>query len=312
MRRDARMKLDLFKKDPAKFRSQFMQGEAFQELSDQEIEDQLRSQATADSKTLKAMRQMGGGNLDSLTDEQIKKNSELQLKMFNDNPKTARKRMEEQNPQVKQLTDDQLRMQLETMASMSAADIRSMQKMAAGGGMPQIDPNDPNATKMSMDRMNDMSPEQLSAMFKMQRDMFKKDPVAFKKQMPQFASMPDSMIQSQLDTMADMPPENLKFYLNASNTFLPYLNMLKEPLDKISGGRGAQILSAIALFLVMVIVYYLVGFLIKILGMVFPTTFGTSGAVETTIQDRSAATTGGGVEQVDLNVDDEFFQQDDL
>lgn len=315
MRRDARMKLEAFKKNPAEFRAQFLQSAEFASLSDSEIEDQLRTQATADSKTLKALRQGGAGmDLSSLSDEQLKKNSELQLKMFNDNPKQTRQRMEQQNPQLKNMTDDQLRMQLETVASMSPADIRAMQSMNAQGMAQGLDPNDP---QQSLDKLNDMSPEQLSAMFKMQRNMFRQDPIKFKQAMPQFANMPDSMIGAQLDTMADMDPQHLKWYLNATGSITPWINRIREPLDRISGGYGTHILSLLALLLVLLVMYFLVGFLWRMLGWVFPTTFGSS-LGKAQVKEAMGSAQGGDftapVQQVDLDVedDDAFFQQDDL
>lgn len=319
LRKEARMKLEAFRKDPAAFRAQFLKDQP--DLNDEDIETMLEQQANADAKTLRQIRNAAmGGNVDlnAMSDDQLKSNAELQLKMFKKDPKKFRKQMEEKNPQVKDMSDEDIMFQLETLATMSAADVRSMQAMAGGGGgampAPSAAGGQPN--------LDNMSGEQLKAMFKMQRDMFKRDPKNFRKMVPQMASLSDSMIQQQLDMMADMSPDNLKLYISTTSRFSGVLNAVKEPLDRISGGRGGQILSFLAMVVIAILAYLIFALLYRLLAYLFPTTFGYSAASTTTAgaafaggaaggQAEPAAAKGVGV-QVEVNVeDDAFFQENE-
>jgi len=323
LRRDARVKLDMFRANPTSFREQYLKDQA--ELTDEDIEKMLEQQANADSKTLKQMRAAAlGGNVDvsSLTDDQLKQNAELQIKMFKKDPQKMRKQLEQQNPQVKNLSDDELLFQLESLASMSAEDIRAMQKMSADGGAGLSAAN----AGAAQQKMEDMTGEQLQRMFRMQRDMFKRDPKNFRKMVPQMASLSDSMIQQQLDLMADMSPDNLKMYISTTSRFSGVLNALKEPLDKISGGRGQQILAFLAMVVVTILAYLFFMVVFRLLAYMFPTTFGYSGASAGASSGAGAAfaAAGGAAAggqgaptaptgvQVEVNVeDDAFFQEND-
>jgi hypothetical protein len=320
IRKDARAKLELFRKDRAAFRAQYLPDQT--ELSDDEIEQSLEMQANADAATLKAMRNASknGGNMDlsSLTDEQLKTNSEMQLKMFKKDPKKFRKQMEDKNPQVKQMSDEELLFQLETLANMSAQDVRSMQSMAAGGGAPSATASG-GPGLATTPNFDNMTGEQISAMFKMQRDMFKRDPKAFRKMVPQMASLSDTMIEQQLNMMAEMGPDNLKTYIGATTKFSNVLNKIKAPLDRVTGGRGQLVLSGLALMLVTIILYYVLSLVFRLLTYLFPTTFGYMAPATTGAAASASGVGGGGATagsghgvQVDVAVeDDAFFQEND-
>lgn len=313
LRRDAKSKLDLFRADPEEYRKQNL-SPAQQDVSNAEIEANLVKQATAkDGNELRTMR--SEEMMAALTDDQVKENALLQLKSFNENPKKFRKMMGEQ---AKQLTDEDIRAQLEMMCKMSPGDIRAMQQMskapgAAGPGTTTPTPED------AQKRMESMSGEQLSAMFKMQRDMLKRDPAQFRRMMPANATMgmSDEALLTQLNTMAEMDPDSLKQYMSLTSQFTGYLSLVKDPLDRMTGGRGNYVLMFVAMCLCLLLMYVFSMAMFRILAFLFPTTFGgASTAVATTgttaVQAAAGAAGANGFVQNEVVLEEEeFFQQND-
>jgi len=318
IRENARKQLEAFRKDPVAFRQQFFADQA--SLSDQDIQDMLEMQINADDDMIRAMsggsKKMGDIDISSMSEDQYKKNAELQLKMFKANPKKVREQLEKQNPEVKNMSDEQLVGQLETMATMSKKDIEDMAKyakamQAPGGAGPQAG----GAPNLAM--MENMSGDQLRAVFRTQRDMFKRDPKGFRKMVPQMAALSDEQIQSQLDMMADMDPSYIKMFISVQQRFGNVFARIQGPLDSISGGRGQQIIGVVMLIVGLLVVYFLGLLLYRLLGLMMPTTFGYSSQSAPQTQGSSYASEsaqaapGAGV-QVEVDVDDDAFFQEDL
>jgi hypothetical protein len=73
--------------------------------------------------------------------------------------------------------------------------------------------------------MEKMTGEQLSGMFKMQRDLLKRDPAKFRSMMPPAAqAMSDDMLLTQINAMAEMDPSSLKSYMSMTNRFGSVVN----------------------------------------------------------------------------------------
>ncbi|KAH9257300.1 hypothetical protein BASA81_004457 [Batrachochytrium salamandrivorans] len=310
LKRDAKAKLALFRTDKQAFRNQ-LGSQLPAGVTDEEIEASLVAQAEA--KTGQALREMRAKEaMATMTDEQLVNNTKMQLKMFNDNPKQFRKQM---GPQAASLTDEDIRNQLEMVSKMSGTDLRNMQEMqkaGVGNGGAGINPAQAQQT------MENMSGEQLSAMFKMQRDLLKRDPVQFHKMVPQGNSlgMSDEALLTQLDTMANMDPDSLKQYMQMTNQLQSYVQVVKGPLDKVTGGRGNYVLAFLAMVLLLILTYFMSIAAGKLLAWLFPTTFGVGAASAASaatavplVQDQAA-----GFPQNDVILEEEFFQasNDDL
>lgn len=312
LKRDAKAKLALFRTDKLAFRKQL--GSQLPEgVTDDELEASLVAQAEA--KSGQALREMRAKEaMASMTDEQLVSNAKMQLKVFNDNPKQFRKQM---GPQAESLTDADIRQQLEMVTSLSGAELRNMQEMrkaGSGNGGGAINPAQAQQT------MDGMSGEQLSAMFKMQRDLLKRDPAQFHRMVPQGNSlgMSDEALLTQLETMAEMDPASLKQYMQMTNQLQSYVQVVKGPLDKVTGGRGNYVLAFLAMVLLLLLTYFMSVATGKVLAWLFPTTFGlastsaaTAASVSPLAQDPAAA---AGFAQSDVILEEEFFQaaNDDL
>ena len=316
IRENAKKQLEAFKADPEGFRKQYFPDS--DTLTNEDIEEMLNQQANADAATLEMLRSGGSGgagkgmDLSNMSEEQFKKNAELQIKMFKSNPKRVREQLEKQNPEMRGMSDEQILFQLETMASKSKKDLEEMTKMAKASGM---GPGGRSASMTTPPNMDNMTGEQIKAMFKTQREMFKRDPKAFRKVVPQMEGMSDEAIQTQLDIMADMDPNMLKVLMSFQSRLGGVYNTVKGPLDRISGGRGQQIIGFVMLTVLFLVFWYLMSWFFRLLAYLFPTTFGYSSTAGQTAPQAAAAAagaTGGAVHttQVEVNVDDDAFFQD--
>lgn len=309
--------LEAFRKDPKAFRRQYLPDA--DSMTDKDIEEMLESQANADAETLRAAARGNAGprDLDSvdfskISEEQYKKQAEAQIKMFKANPKQVRAVMEKQSPEVKNLSDTELLNQLEMAASMSKKDMEEMSKMAKqmrAGGQSGGAPAAPN--------FDNMSGEQIQRMMRAQLDMVKRDPSKLKSLAPQFGGMSDETIISQMEMMANMDPSMLKMFMSVQSKFGSVFSKIKGPLDKVSGGRGQQIIGLLMLLVGFIVVYFLMMLLGRLMSYLFPTTFGFNAAASTSQAGGAAAAAAAAranqaQAQVDLNVeDDAFFQQDE-
>ena len=167
--------------------------------------------------------------------------------------------------------------------------------------------------------MDKLSPQQLSAMFKAQRDMFKKNPEQFKKMAPQFANMPNSLIETQLNMMADMPPDQLKSYMSGMSKYLAPLTAYYTKFDAMVGGYGryfVQAFMALALVLALMALSRLIGWFV---GWIMGWFAAPSSSSSSPLGASSTGTSMGGgngavtpdavVNQVVLEDDDGWVQQ---
>lgn len=102
----AKIQLAYFRRDPAGARRQFAQQDpSIAGLSDGEIEAKLSKQLNPEE----FRREMGAGDVSTMPPEQIKRMIRSQLEVFQRNPQEYRRMVEPQNPDVKNLSDAELR-----------------------------------------------------------------------------------------------------------------------------------------------------------------------------------------------------------
>ena len=139
LQRQMQTQLKMFQKNPDSFRAQ-LGDNPMKDMSNEEIEGQLKSMAEMDPETLNFMmdQQKRGGDMspegqaqmiDNMDDEQLKKMVSMQKKMFQENPETFRKMM----PAMAGLSDSAILQQLEMLEQLDGTNIRRVMAAASWG-----------------------------------------------------------------------------------------------------------------------------------------------------------------------------------
>ena len=260
----------------------------------------------------------------SMSDAEIEANNRMQLEMFDRDPAAFRRMAEAQDPNVRKLSDAQLRSTLQMMASQPAKSTREMlanqQRMmdaasapspveSGGDGMMIPPPSDTTTTtanatmqRTALEAAANMTPEQLSNMYKMQRDMFRADPNSIRRQLPPaMQAMSDAQIQTMLDSLADTDPNQLHAIFNQGSRIAAPLMQAYQFVDAKTGGRGKLIAGFVVLLVVAVVgwlLFSLLGLVWHVLSWMLGVAFGgvspSSSSLSSASSTGAAGAAGGG------------------
>eukprot|EP00123_Amoebidium_parasiticum_P006681 comp17577_c0_seq1/m.17201 comp17577_c0_seq1/g.17201 ORF comp17577_c0_seq1/g.17201 comp17577_c0_seq1/m.17201 type:complete len:671 (-) comp17577_c0_seq1:237-2249(-) len=201
--------------------------------------------------------------------------------------------LQAQNPQMAGMTREQVEAQLDMMCAMSPEQLKNMlqmqQQMQGGSSSPAPSAAEPVASTSSprakdkkggssgtqpapasaaappmpspdmnpADLMNNMTPEQMSNMIKMQRDMLKANPNLYETMVqgnPAFAGMSREQVIQQLDSMADMAPATLHRLMMTSQKVQQGSEAVRgmwQAVDRRLGGHLWSVVMAVLAWLVL-------------------------------------------------------------
>jgi hypothetical protein len=156
---------------------------------------------------------------------------DAKLEHFLNNPEELKSTLEKSNPQVTKLSAKELQAQMDIFSSHSK--LPEQQKKAK--------------------TLDDMSNEELSALFKSELETFRKDPNEFRNNASaQFKGLSNEEIEEKLVVMAEMNPVHLKRYLRFRKTYGDKFMKFKSGLDWISCGHGTQVLTGCIVFVCLI------------------------------------------------------------
>lgn len=198
---------------------------------------------------IRAKTATADGSLADMTPKQLKEAASMMRKST---PNALRRK----NPAMKDMSDTEIKAMIDQMEAMATDPElrRQVQEQQAATSNSGLDPRE--MSKLRNKKPDDMTPEELHKMIKLQRDMLNTNPDMFWKNMeqnPQYANMPRAEVEKSIRQMADMSPEELHQYFTMQKSIGPMVGFMQK-MEIASGGTARYVvITIIALFVYWVI-----------------------------------------------------------